>query len=128
MHMQDLKSVELDTIRTSRNPTWAITANGEVQTNKKATVCVYDLDFFVTTQILKDTPAVLSLGNLCDDHGYPCEWTSGQKPHLIKDGRRMKCSTESFVPIVAPEAHAVEYWETSCTVLNNQRMITRTSI
>ena len=45
MHMQDLKSVELDSLRTSRNPTWAITANGEVQTNKKATVCGHDLNF-----------------------------------------------------------------------------------
>ena len=48
MHMlcrKDLNSAELDTVRVSRNPTMVITANEEVQTNEKATVYVYDLDF-----------------------------------------------------------------------------------
>ena len=48
--------------------------------NEDATVYVYGLDLFVTVQILEDAPAVLSLGKLCEDHGYSCEWTSGQKP------------------------------------------------
>ena len=26
----------------------------------------------------------LSLGKLCEDHGYSYEWASGQKPHLKK--------------------------------------------
>ena len=55
----------------------------EVQTNDEATVYVYDLELFVTVQILEDTPAVPSLGKLCEDHGYSNEWASGQKPHLI---------------------------------------------
>ena len=46
--------------------------------------------------------AVLSLGKRCEDHGYSQEWTSGQKPQLIKDGRRTKCNTENYVPIVVP--------------------------
>ena len=45
---------------------------------------VYDLDLFLTVQILEDTPAVLSLGKLCEDHGYSNELTSGQKTHLEK--------------------------------------------
>ena len=73
MHMlsrRDLNSAELDTVRVSRNPTTVITANGEVQMNEEATVYFYDLDLFVTVQILDDTLAVLSLGKLCEDHGY----------------------------------------------------------
>ena len=31
-----------------------------------------------------NTPAVLSLGKLCDENGYSYEWINGQKPHLIK--------------------------------------------
>ena len=54
----------------------------------------------MTVKLLEDTPAVLSLGKLCVDHGYSYEWTSGQKPQLIKDGRRIKCSMENYVPIV----------------------------
>ena len=43
---------------------------------------VHDLDLFVTVQILDDTPAVLSLGKLCEEHGFSNEWASGQSPHL----------------------------------------------
>ena len=45
---------------------------------------------------------VLSLGKLCDENGYSCEWINGQKPHLIKNVIRIPCNTENFVPIVVP--------------------------
>ena len=53
-------------------------------------------------KVLDNTPAVLSLGKLCDENGYSYEWINGQKPHLIKDGIRIICNTENFVPIVVP--------------------------
>ena len=59
---KDLSSEELDTLRRSRNPITGITASEEVQTNEE--------DLFVTVQILDDTPAVPSLGKLCEEHGY----------------------------------------------------------
>ena len=40
-----------------------MTANGEVRTNKEATVYVKQLDLFVNVMLLQETPAVLSLGN-----------------------------------------------------------------
>ena len=103
MHMvskKDINSAELETMRISRNPTTVMTDNGEVQTREEATVYVKELDLLMTVKLLEDTPAVLSLGKLCEDHLYSYEWTSGQKPQLIKDGRRKKCSTENYVPIV----------------------------
>ena len=60
------------------------------------------LDIFLTVIILEDTPAVLSLGKLCEDQRYSYEWTSGQKPCLIKNGTRIQCCTENSVPIVVP--------------------------
>ena len=33
-------------------------------------------------KVLEDTPAVLSLKKLCDEHGYSYEWINGQTPHL----------------------------------------------
>ena len=45
---------------------------------------------------------MLSLGKLCDENGYSYEWINGQKPHLIKNGIRIPCNTENFVPIVVP--------------------------
>ena len=99
---KDLNSVELETIRVSRNFTTVITANGEVQTNKEVTVYVYDLDLFLTVQILEGRPAVLSLGKLCEDHGYSHEWTSGQKPTSYHKRQNVRCYTEKHVPIVVP--------------------------
>ena len=105
MHMiskKDLSDAEMDTLTKSCNPTIVITANGEVQTNEEATVYVKELDMFLTMKVLENTPAVLSLGKLCDENGYSYEWINGQKPHLIKNGIRIMCNTENFVPIVVP--------------------------
>ena len=105
MHMiskKDLNYAELDTLTKSCSPTIVITANGEVQTHEEATVYVKELDTFLTMKVLENTPAVLSLGKLCDENGYSYEWINGQKPHLIKNGIRIQCNTENFVPIVVP--------------------------
>ena len=56
----------------------------------------------VTVMLLEGTLAVLSLGKLCQDHGYSYEWTSGQKPQLIKDGRKIECNTANCAPFVVP--------------------------
>ena len=56
----------------------------------------------LTVQLLKETPAVLSLGKLCEDHGYSYEWVSGQKPRLTKDGKSIISKTDNFVPLVVP--------------------------
>ena len=78
----------MDTLTKSCSPTIVITANGEVQTHEEAIVYVKELDIFLTMKVLDNTPAVLSLGKLCDENGYSYEWMNGQKPHLIKDGIR----------------------------------------
>ena len=77
---RDLNSAELETMRISKNPTTVMTANGEVQTREEATENVKEFDLFVTVMLLEETPAVLSLGKLCEDHGFSYHWTSGQKP------------------------------------------------
>ena len=87
MHMiskKDLSDAEMDTLAKSCSPTIVITANGEVQTHEEATVYVKELGIFLTMKVLENTPAVLSLGKLCDENGYSYEWINGQKPHLIK--------------------------------------------
>ena len=103
MHMLSkkvLSSGELETARRSKNPITVVTANGEVQTNKEARENVHDLHLFVTVQLLEDTPAVLSSGKLCEEHGFTHGWATGQKPHLTKDGKKILCETENFVPLV----------------------------
>ena len=39
--------------------------------------------------LLEETPAVLSLVKLCEEHGYTYHWTSGQTPHLVKRARKL---------------------------------------
>ena len=113
MHMiskKDLNSAELATVTTSRSPTTVLTANGEVQTHEEATVYVKKLDVFLTMKVLEDTSAVLSLGKLCDEHGY----SYGQKPPLIKNGIRITRRT-SFLswflvyPRVLPQACLLQH-------------------
>ena len=52
--------------------------------------------------VVESTPAVLSLGRLCDENGFSYEWFYGLKPRLIQKGIRIICNTENFVPIVVP--------------------------
>ena len=105
MHMistKELSDAEMDTLTKSCSPTIVITANGEVQTHGEAIVYVKELEIFLTMKVLENTPAVLSLGKLCDENGYSYEWINGQKPHIIKNGTRIQCNTENFAPIVVP--------------------------
>ena len=76
MSHRDLCAEEMDTIKRSRTPTAVLTANGEVQNHEEAQMFVYDLNQFVTVQLLEATPAVLSLCKLCKDNGYSYEWVS----------------------------------------------------
>ena len=95
---KDLSKAEMDTLTKSCSLTIVITANGEVQTHEEAIVYVIELDIFLTMKVLENTPAVLSIGKLCDENGFSYEWINGQKPHLIKNGIRRRI----FVPIVVP--------------------------
>ena len=85
MHMvskKDLNKAELETVRISKSPTMVARANGEVPAKEEATVYVRELDLFVKVMLLENTPAVLSLGKLCEEFGYSYHWTSGRTPHL----------------------------------------------
>ena len=67
----------------SRIPITVVTAIGEVRKHEEETVCVKGMDIFLTVRILEESPAVISLGKLCEDHRYSCDWTSGQKTRFI---------------------------------------------
>ena len=99
MHLirkKDLSDAEMDILTKSFSPTIVTTANGEVQTHEKTIVNVKELDIFLTMKVLENTSAVLSLEKFCDENEYFYEWINGQKPHLIKDGIRIICNTESY--------------------------------
>ena len=68
-HVEQERS-ELCRIGNRKGPTTVVTAKGEVQTKEEATVNDKELGLFLTVKLPEDTPAVLSLGKLCEDHGY----------------------------------------------------------
>ena len=63
-----------------------ITANGEVQAHEEATIYVKELDIVLTMKVLENTPAVLSLGKLCDENGNSYEWINNQNHISLKTG------------------------------------------
>ena len=89
MHMiskKDLSDAEMDTLTKSCSPTIVITANGDVQTHEETTVYVKELGKLLTMKVRENTPAVLSLGKLCDENGYSYEFINGQKHISLKTG------------------------------------------
>ena len=47
-------------------------------------------------------PPQFSLGKLCEDRGFTYHWTSGQKPHLTKKGKKIHFNISNYVPFVVP--------------------------
>ena len=80
---KDLSSDEMDTLWRSRTPTTVVTANEESQ------VYVLDLDLLVTVQLREETPAVLSLGKLCSEHGCSMSGKTAKLHNLPKMGKQL---------------------------------------
>ena len=57
---------------------------------------------FVNAQLLMDSPDVLYLGKLCEEHGYPYERKEGQAPHLLDEDLLFLVIRTISVPNVAP--------------------------
>ena len=103
MHMinrKDLNSAELETVRTSRCPTTVITVNGAVQTHEEATDYVRELGKCLIVTIFDDTPVVLSLGKIFEDTDIHISGPMVKNHVSLKNGVRIQCNTESYVPIV----------------------------
>ena len=99
---KDLSDAEMDTLTKSCSPTIGMTANGEVQTHEEATVYVKELDIFLTIKSSRTRQQYYRLESFAMKTGIPTNGSMVKKPHLIKDGIRIICNTENFVPIVVP--------------------------
>ena len=125
---KDLNKAELETVKISKNPTMVMTANGEVPAKEEATGFVRGLDLFVTVMLLENTPAVLSLGKLCEEFRYSYLWTSGQKPHLIKKGDKIHCNTSNHVPFVVPGLSTSSSSSSTSPTSSSKETVTDTEI
>ena len=105
MHMiskKDVNSAELETVTKSRSRWLPKQPMVKCRRMKRPRCTSENLIYSWRWNSSRIRQQVLSLGKLCDEHGDSYEWTNGQKPNLIKNGIRIKCNTENFVPIVVP--------------------------
>ena len=78
--------------------------------------------------LLENTPAVLSLGKLCEEFGSNYHWTSGQKPHLIKKGKKIHCDTSNHVPFVVPGLSTSSSTSSTSPTVSSQETVTDTEM
>ena len=79
-HASSSHEVSLEPTTKRRRPT--------ARCKPEATVYAKESELLVTVMLLEETPAVISLEKLCEDHGYTYHWTSGQKNHISPERSR----------------------------------------
>ena len=109
MSIRDVTPEEQETIQKSKDPMVTMTANGTTHTTEDVTVYVCDLDMFVQVQWLKESPALLSLGKLCEENGCSYAWHPGQPSYFIKNGKNIECRTVKHIRLVVPGVQATEH-------------------
>ena len=86
---RDLTRAEINRMR-PRPPQQLQSANGLVTAEYEVDVTVRELgNRRITCLILEDTPALISLGQLCLQDGYSYCWPAGKPPYLRKDKLKM---------------------------------------
>ena len=83
----------------SDRPIKLLTANGESSSQKQGKVFIPELGRTIDPYLVRDTPAVLSVGMRCMNDGYDFIWKSGQKPYFVrKDRTRIPLEVRDYVP------------------------------
>ena len=59
-------------------------ANGVITVHEEAQIYIHELGIKVWAGLAEDSPAVLSLGLLCDDHNFIYVWKPNSQPILQK--------------------------------------------
>ena len=75
------------------------TANGMVETHLKTQVFLKHLGINIIAWVLDNTPNLLSVGQLIEDHGYDFFWDHRfKRATLTKDGKRTVLGIMNNVP------------------------------
>ena len=81
-------SETIDTLRRSKNTRMRLTATRN-SANKRVSTSFYDLDLFVTVQLLDKTPAVLLLYVFFSKRGFSYEWKTAKLYYWPEMGRQL---------------------------------------
>ena len=79
---KDLTDEEKGRIRSAKEPLILQTANGRAYAQDETDAYIHDLGIWVVFYILEDSPAVLSLGLLVEEHKFTYLWEPGEVPFL----------------------------------------------
>ena len=101
MSKGDLIHEGKEPFRKSKESCTIITSNGSITTTQEASVYVRDLEMLITSEILEDSPAVLSQKKNAKNMGIP---TNGKKtiPHINQGLKQTHCKSEHCAPTVVP--------------------------
>ena len=112
----------LKTVTHSNTIFLMMTANGIVVTNEEATVCFKDLAILLCVKLVEDSPAVLSLGMLCETMGYLFPWTTGMRPSLTQNG--ITCERRSEKPCPSGRSYQTSVNSSGCRRRLCARLVT----
>ncbi len=77
------------------------TAIGRIESRNVVPVFCKELDQGVKPYLLRDTPAVLSVGKRCMEQGFTFHWEAGRDPIMINpDGLVVELEVERNIPYV----------------------------
>ena len=100
--VDDLDKKETAEIWEDESPVTLTTANGLTTAAKRVTLPLNNLKGDAIAVVLKNTPAVLSLGRKCMDEGYSFVWKTKEKPYLLTpDSKRIFLDVVNYVPMLA---------------------------
>ncbi|MDE0821157.1 MAG: DNA (cytosine-5-)-methyltransferase [Opitutales bacterium] len=104
IHLVDLHDLTVQERSAQRKMKKAIhltTANGGVQAEYETDVYVQELDIWVVAVLLENTPPVLSLGKLVDEHTLRYIWEPNEIPYLENaQGTQFRCFPTHNVPFI----------------------------
>ena len=83
----------------SSKPVSLLTANGLFQANDQANLDIPLLGITAKPYVLDDSPAVISVGQLCVDHDWSFIWPANDTPYFKKpNGQKIKLRVKDYVP------------------------------
>ena len=99
-----LSQSEQATVRKAARPHKLRTANGVINVDETLPITT-DATGNVEVLLLENSPAVLSLGRLCMEHGFAFEWKPGMRPTLTTaSGDVTQLEVDRFVPSISAVA------------------------
>ena len=104
MHMisrKVLNPAELDTVEVLfKNPRTVVAANGELQTKEEADSVCQRIGLLRDHKASRRYTGSSFTRKTMRRSREKYHWTSGQKPQLIKNGRKIECNTANYAPFV----------------------------